>query len=115
VLQAMPHFAASQVAVPLLAGAGQGVHEVPQPFKLELERQTPEQSWLPSGHIPVHDALSAMQTPAHGRCPTGHFGAHCPATQSTLPPLGALHGSHVEPQLSTTVSLAQRFPQRCIA
>jgi hypothetical protein len=52
--------------------------------------------------------------PTQARCPAGHAGWHWPATHSTLPPVGAWHGSHEAPQLVLATSLAQLSSQRCM-
>jgi hypothetical protein len=92
-------------------GTGHGLHDwVPQPFTLVSSRQTPEQLCVPPGHCPEHAIPSGRHVPTHGRWPCGHIGVHWPPTQSTVPPVGAVHGLHDCPQVEAEVSLAQSAP-----
>jgi len=111
VLHVNPHAVPSQVSV-ALATAAHGVHAVePHEFVLVFGWQVPLQSWLPGGHTPTHDAVEAMHAPAHGFCPVGQTPPHDVPSQVAVPPVGAVHGVQVVPQVMTSVLAAQVDPQ----
>lgn len=94
-------------------GRGQGMHEVPQEFVLELEAQMPLQSWVPFGHWPAQLAASSMQAPWQSFFPWGQVAPHMPLPwQVAVPPVGVGQGVQEAPQLSGLVSLTQAPSQR---
>jgi hypothetical protein len=110
VLQANPQLVPSQVAVPFI-GVEHSMHDVPHVFGLMSGWQIPEQSWLPPGQTPAHEALSAMQAPAHSFFPEGQSPPHIVPSQVAVPPVGTGHAVQLEPQEPTKVLLTHDDPQ----
>ena len=110
-LQVNPQLVPSQVAVPFI-GVEHGVHDVaPHEFGLVFGWHVPLQSWLPSGHMPEHDAVEAMHVPAHSFMPDGQVPPHVVPSQVAVPPVGTEHAAQLEPQELTAVLLTQAPPQ----
>jgi hypothetical protein len=86
------------------AGAGHGVHEVPQEFGLVSAAHMPLQLWDPAGHGP-QAAAESMQAPLQSFCVPGQVPPHVPATQVAVPPVIDGQGAHEVPQFAGSVSL----------
>jgi hypothetical protein len=112
--QVKPHVVPSQLVDVAPAGTEQDVHDVaPQLPTLVLLAQMPEQSWVPLGQTPLHEALDAMQVPAHSFMLVGQAGLHCVPSQVTEPPVGCTQALHDEvPQLPTSLLLTHLPPHR---
>ena len=106
-----PQAVPSQIGVPFI-GVEHGVHDdVPHEFGLLFGWQVPLQSWLPSAHMPEHDALEAMHMPAHSFIPDGHIPPHIVPSQVAVPPVGTGHAAQLEPHELTAVLLRHALPQ----
>ncbi len=93
-------------------GIGQGMHEVPHELVLVFGWQVPEQSWLPLGQTPEHDAFAAIHVPAHSFIPDGQVPPQLVPSQVAVPPLvGAEHATQEEPHDAIALLLAQVDPQ----
>jgi hypothetical protein len=111
-LQAMPQFEPSQVAVPLEAGAGHGEQRVPHEAALVLDAQMPLQLWVAPAHVPLQAALASMHTPLQS-CLPGHDEPQARPSQVATPPVGAVQAMHDDvPQLAMSVLLTQVAPHR---
>jgi len=112
VLQVNPQLVPSQVAVPFI-GVEHGVHDVaPHEFGLVFGWHVPLQSWLPSGHMPEHDAVEAMHAPAHSFMPDGQVPPQIAPSQVALPPsVGTEQAVQLEPHEATEVLLTHELPQ----
>jgi hypothetical protein len=83
--------------------AGQGVQLAPHELTLVSERQRPLQLWEPLGQFPMHAWPSGMQALAHGFLPAPQLAPHAVPSQVAVPPAGAAHAVHDEPQLAVDV------------
>ena len=92
-------------------GVEHSVHKVPHELGLISGWQTPMQSWLPPGQMPMHEALLAMQAPAHSFIPGGQSPPHVVPSQVAVPPVGTGHAVQLEPQEPSEVLLAHAEPQ----
>jgi len=97
----------SQLVDEAPVGRAHAWHElVPHEFTLVFMEQTPLHACVPPGHWPSHAALLSMQLPLHSFWPDGQVPLQLPDTQVAVPPAGAGQGSHDEPQLAGSESLA---------
>ena len=108
-LQVNPQLVLSQVAVPFI-GVEHAVHDAPHEFGLVFGWQVPEQSWLPLGQTPEHDAVEAMHAPAHSFIPDGQVPPHIVPSQVAVPPVGTGHAAQLDPQVSTEVLPTHELP-----
>jgi hypothetical protein len=100
-----------QVAAPFV-GIEHGVHNVPQELGLVSGWHVPEQSWLPLGQTPEHDAPAVMQAPAQSFIPDGQVPPQVVPSQVAVPPLlGAAQATQDEPHEAIDVLLEQVDPQ----
>jgi hypothetical protein len=74
----------------------------------------PEQSWLPLGQAPEHDAPAAIQAPAHNFVPEGQVPPHAVPSQVAVPPVGTVQGTQAMPQLATSSFFTHTPTQLCI-
>jgi hypothetical protein len=110
VLQVKPQLVPSQVGAPFV-GVAHGVHDdVPHELGLVLGWHVPEQSWLPLGQTPEHDAPLAMQAPAHSFIPDGQVPPHVVPSQVAVPPVGTGHAVHDVPQPAVLVLATHALP-----
>jgi hypothetical protein len=77
---------------------------------LILPTQSPPQSCVPLGQTPMHAWALAMQSFAQIFCPLGQVAPQVPFVHVALPPLGAAHGEHEEPQDAIEVLSPQTLP-----
>jgi hypothetical protein len=100
----------SQVAWPL-AGAWQGMQDVPQ-FAVSLfDTQLPAQLCVSVGQVPSQALPSSMHVPLQSFILAGQVAPHLVPSQVALPPAGIGQGVQPIPQVSGSVLLAQVLPQ----
>jgi hypothetical protein len=113
VLQTNPHTLDSHLAWDAPVGTGHTVHVGPQPVTSPLDRHSPLQGWVPSGHSPEQAVPLSMQTPLHKVLVSGHLPPHEVPSQVAVPPCGIGHAVHALPQLLGSLLETHFPPHEC--
>ena len=114
-MQANPQLVPSQLAAPLAAGAGHGVHRVPQVATEFFSTHRPEQTWRVESHVdawhccaltPPQVVLAAgvgqsAHTPPHSRSPVAQVALQLVPLQVAVPFATVGHGLHELPQVAS--------------